>query len=886
MTLTLNRQSIEVAPGSTLLDAAHQAGIDIPTLCHDPRLKPSAACRLCLVEVEGQSHPVPACSTPAAEGLIVETHSAEVEDTRRTLLGLLAAGYPTDLLPDKPFHQLLHRYGIVPTPDSTRVTEPFLDLTHPHLAVDMTRCITCFRCIRICEQVQGQDVWHALGRGKATRIVPDGPTLLTSSCVSCGACSDTCPTGAIEDQSRLRHPAPTHWTRTTCPYCGVGCEMHVGSHQDRIVQIRPAMDAPVNKGHLCVKGRYAFDFNHSPDRITSPMIRRGTAWHPIGWDEAIQYIAKGLQRIRRESGPDAIGMLGSARGTNEENYLAQKFARLVLGTNNVDSCARVCHAPTATAMKLSLGTGAATHSFDDIELAAGFLLCGTNATENHPIVGARIRQAVRKGARLIVIDPRQIELARIADIHLQPRPGTNIPLLNALAHVIVEEGLQDDVALRERVSGWDAFKGFIRDFSPERVAGICGVDPDLIRRAARLHAATRPLMCFHGLGMTEHSQGTEGVLCLVNLALITGNLAVPGAGVNPLRGQNNVQGAAHMGCEPDHGTGYVPLETGRESIEAVWGAPIPRTQGLNLLQMIDAAGTGQVRALWSIGYDIALTNAQADVTRAALDRLDLLIVQDLFLNETARQSAHVFLPAASSFEKEGTFMNSERRIQRVRRAVPPPGQARPDWEILCDVARALDHGAQFNFHSAEAIWEEIRSVWKAGAGIRYDRLDHGGIQWPCPDPSHPGTTRLHATRFPNGTHAPLQCVGYIPSPETVSDQFPFLLMTGRTLHQFNSGTMTGRTPNSRLRPADTVDIAPIDATRLGLTEGCRVRVISRHGESLLPIRLDPRLRPGELFATFHTVEALLNRLTSPHRDTLTQTPEYKVVAVRLEPAPA
>ena len=914
MKLSVNGQALEVAERMTLLQATRLAGVEVPTLCHDDRLKPAGACRLCLVRVKGVGHLVPACATHAVDGMEVETHTPEIEETRRTLLELLAEDYPPDAVerwPEKQFHRWLRHYGItaktarsetltmesgqvgkceserVPAssfPPSHRPTfsPAFRDTTHPYLHADFSRCIDCFRCVRICREVQGQFVWHVTGPGHDARIVPDGPNLLASSCVSCGACVDTCPTGALEDQSVIAHGSPTKWTRTTCPYCGVGCEMNVGTREGRIVQIKPVFDAPVSKGHLCVKGRYAFGFTHAADRVTEPMIRENGEWRTVSWSEAIECVADNFRRIVKETGSDSVGVLGSARGTNEENYLAQKFARVVLGTNNVDCCARVCHAPTAAGMKQTLGTGAATNSFDDIECAAAFLVCGCNPTENHPIVGARIKQAVLRGAKLIVIDPREIELTRHAGIHLQLRPGTNVPLLHALAHVIVTEGLADEAALRERVNDFDAYHDFIAAWTPQRAATITGVSAEFIRQAARLYATHKPAMCFHGLGMTEHVQGTEGVMCLVNLALLTGNFGKRGSGVNPLRGQNNVQGSAHMGCEPDNLTGYIPLDQGRDAFEAAWQAPVPHTPGLNLMQMMDAAGEGKLKALWAIGYDIALTNPNTVTTKEALAKLDFVVVQDLFINELAREFGHVFLPACSSFEKDGTFMNSERRVQRVRKTMERIGHSKADWEIICAVARAMGFCEQFNFHSAEEIWNEVRAVWKAGAGISYERIEHAGLQWPCPSEDHPGTTILHTDGFPHGQRAPLKRVEFAATAETTTAEFPFLLTTGRTLYQFNAGTMTMRTPNATLRATDTLDIAGADAERLGLRDGDRVRVRSRHGEACIGLRVDARVKPGELFATFHAAEVFLNQLTSPHRDNVTMTPEYKVVAVSVE----
>ena len=747
----------------------------------------------------------------------------------------------------------------------------------------MSECIVCYRCARICEEVQGQFVWQIINRGHDTRIVPDsGTTLRESSCVSCGACVDTCPSGALEDKSTLERGKPTNWTRTTCSYCGTGCELSVGTHENRIISIKPVLNAAVSNGHLCVKGRYAFDFVDAADRITSPLIRTDDGWRPLAWDEAISTTASRLRQVSKEHGPDSIAVLGSARATNEENYLAQKFARVVIGTNNIDCCARVCHSPTAAAMKLMLGTGAATNSYNDIEKAQTILVCGANAAENHPIVGARIKQAALSGAQLIVIDPRQIEISRYATIHLQSRPGTNILLLNAMACTIVEERLVDYEFAAERVAEQDTFFEFIKEFTPEKAASICGVDAGLIRQAARLYATAKPAICFHGLGVTEHTQGTEGVMCLVNLALLTGNLGKPGTGINPLRGQNNVQGAAHMGCDPEILTGSVSLKEARPQFETVWRAPVPESQGLNLLEMMDAAEAGKLKVLWTIGYDIALTNANFTATERALRSLDFIIVQDMFLNETAHRFGSIFLPASSSFEKDGTFMNAERRVQRVRRCVDPVGESRPDWKIICDIAAAMGEGELFAYHSVEEIWDEIRTVWPVGYGITYRRLEDTGLQWPCPGEDHAGTEVMHAESFPIGKKAALRRISYRPTREKVDEEFPFLLITGRTLYQFNAGTMTMRTPNLKLRPTDFLEVAPVDAERLLLHDGDEVRIRSRYGDASLPIRITSTLRQGELFATFHTAAVFLNHVTGPYRDRYVKSPEYKITSVRIE----
>jgi formate dehydrogenase major subunit len=848
-------------------------------------MKPFGGCRLCVVRVNGGAHPVIACDTQATGGMVIDTHTPEVEEWRRSLLRLLAQQYPAEGLhqfPDKEFNRLIRAYGLEGECLGGTSRE-LVDESNPYIRVDMSRCIYCYRCVRICDEVQGQFVWQIWNRGDATRIRPDsGTTLRESSCVSCGACVDTCPTGALEDKSVLSLGTATDWTRTTCAYCGTGCEMSVGTRDGQIVAIKPVLDAPVSRGHLCVKGRYAYEFVRAQDRVTQPMIRVAGAWKQVSWDEAISFAADALNRTITQYGADSVGVLGSARATNEENYLAQKFARVVLGTNNVDCCARVCHAPTATAMKLMLGAGAATNSFDDIEFARTILVCGANATENHPIVGARIKEAALRGTHLVVIDPRRIELTRYATLHLQLRPGTNVPLLNAMACTIVEEGLYDERFLRERVADFEQFRHFVQSWSPERATSVCGVETRQIREAARIYAKGGPAMCFHGLGVTEHTQGTEGVMCLVNLALLTGNIGKRGTGINPLRGQNNVQGAAHMGCDPGVLTGSIFLEDGRDLFSGVWQTPVPAQKGLDLIGMLDAAETGQFKALWAIGYDIALTNPNAYSTSRALQRLDLVIVQDMFLNETATEFGTVFLPVASSFEKDGTFMNAERRIQRVRKAIEPIGASKSDWEIICEVARTMGKSTLFDFSSAEQIWNEIRSVWKAGAGITYERLERGGLQWPCPAENHPGTEILHAEAFSNGKWASLRRIEYQATAEAADGDYPFTLITGRTLYQFNAGTMTSRTANTLLRPHDCLDISAEDAERLELSDGQRVRLRSRYGEAILPIKIGDSVRPGELFATFHTPEVFLNYVTSPHRDHFVSTPEYKVTAVHIE----
>lgn len=878
--VTIDGVAHDFAEGTLLLDALQAAGAGVPHLCHDERLRPFGGCRLCIVEVEGEPRPLAACTARVQDGMRVSTHTPALQALRRTNLQLMASHYPKDAVlaePHHPFHRLLAEYGVGAGDDV--LPGLFHDDSHPYIGTAMERCIQCQRCVRICEEVQGQFVWEAWGRGEGTRIAPGkGGTLLSGGCVSCGACVDSCPTGALFDK---RVPAqPDSWTRTTCVYCGVGCQMEVGSARGRVVAIRPAA-SPVNRGHLCVKGRYAFDFNHAGDRVTSPMIRRDGGWERVGWDEALDFTAERLQTIIARHGPDAVGVLGSARASNEENYLAQKFARVVLGTHNVDCCARVCHTPSAKALKTMLGTGAATNAFDDIEAANVFLLCGANPTENHPIVGARIKQRVLQGARLIVVDPRRTELAALADVHLALRPGRNVPLFNAMAATLIAEGLVDRDFLTARVSGFADYAAFVAAYAPEQMAEPCGVRAEDIRAAARLYAQGRPSMCFHGLGVTEHLQGTEGVMALVNLALLTGNLGKPGAGINPLRGQNNVQGAAQMGCDPASLTGAQSITDAAPRFEALWGCKLPAAHGLDLLQMMDAARAGTFKALWALGYDIYLSLAHAADTGAALSRLELLVVQDLFLNRTAAFGT-VFLPAASVFEKEGTFMNSDRRVQRVRQVLPPPGEARPDWWIIQALAERLGQPQGFTFSSPEAIWDEVRALWPAGAGLSYPRIERESLHWPCPDEAHSGTPVLHRDRFACGKTAELARVPFLPSPEQVDAAYPLWLTTGRTLAHFNAGTMSYRTPNAELVPSDTLDMSPADAAAYGLADGEVVRVHSRYGHAQLPVRVSDAMQAGQLFSSFHRPELFVNQLTSPVRDRLVHTPEYKLTAVRLE----
>lgn len=885
--VTINGKVYSYKEKQTILSLLHSEGIEIPALCYDERFPPASVCRTCLVKVKDNDRLLTACRTQLAEGMKIETNTPELESYRKELFQMLTKDYPLSEIikyPQKEFHKWVHHYGITGNTEKAIST---IDVSHPYIQVDMSKCINCFRCVNICDSLQGQFVWHIINRGDQIKIISDSKGLFgESSCVSCGACADTCPTGAIEDKNSIKYGLPEKAVRSVCAYCGVGCEIEVELKGPKIMEIYPVKTAPVNKGHLCVKGRYAWEYVSADDRVTQPMIRNNGEWKTVSWDAAMEYCEKKLKLILHDHGPDSIGIIGSARASNEDNYVIQKFARAVIGTNNVDNCARVCHQPTAKAMRMMLGTGAATNSFDDIEEARTFLIAGANTTESHPVVGARIKQMVLKGANLILIDPRKTELAEYATCHLQLKPGTNIPLFNAMAHVITEENLYNAEFISNRTEGWESFRGFVKEWTAEKAAKICGVHPRLIREAARLYAKETPSICFHGLGLTEHTQGTEGVMALINLALLTGNLGEPGTGINPLRGQNNVQGAAAMGCDPSVYTGMASVRKERQRFEKLWRTPLPPGKGLSLPGMLDAASAGSLKAMWIIGYDVFFTMPDSNYTEESFNKLDFVIVQDMFMNETASRFADVFFPVASSFEKEGTFMNAERRIQKVRKVIPPPIQAKPDWEIVCNLAAAMGHKELLDFSNPEEIWNEIRNAWDAVYGITYNRLENSGIQWPCPHFNHPGTRILHTETFPTETgKAKLTAVNFLPTEEQSTPEYPYILITGRELYHFNAGTMTYRTPNKEFLHSDFLHLHPEDANSIGLKNGDRACVTSRYGKISLPVCIDDALRKGEVFSTFSNNQVFINRITSQFRDSYVETPEYKVTAVQIEKIP-
>lgn len=856
-----------VGAEGSLLEACRAAGSEVPALCLGKHLSAGGHCRACLVEVDGRF--VPACTTAAREGMVVRTDSEELRAYRRDLGELMLH----ESQPGGEAGELLRSWGA----DGARYgrsTPRFApDRSHPYLRADLGRCILCRRCIRACEEIQGQLALTAHGRGASTRLYWGEGGFSHSRCVSCGACVAQCPSEALTDADRERVGKPEQTVQSTCGYCGVGCQVEIHLRGKAIARIDGSERAP-NFGHLCVKGRYAHGFARHPDRLTRPLIRRGGALVPTSWDEAMAVVAEGLAVPRGR-----VAGLSSSRCTNEENYLFQKLFRAALGTNDVDCCARVCHAPTAAGMRAAFGTGAATNSYAELALADLVMVVGANATEAHPVVGAQIKQAVFRGAKLVVIDPRRTELAEMAEVHLQLRPGTNVPLFNSLASVLVEEELFDREFLAGRVEGFDEYRGFILRQNPERSEQVTGVPAPLVRGAARLYGSARRPLMLHGLGVTEHYQGSEGVMLLCNLALLTGAVGREGVGVNPLRGQNNVQGAADMGCQPDLLTGYLPVSdpSVRTRFESVWGRPVPQEPGRTLPEMFEAARQRELSAMFILGEDVVQTDPDSGRTRQALDALDFLVVQEIFLSETARL-ADVVLPGASYLEKEGTFTSGERRVQRVRKAIDPPGEGRADWEILCHLFSAL--GLPQAFRHPSEVMDEVARLSPSYRGISFARLEQEGLQWPVPSPDHAGTPILHRTSFPIGK-GKLTRVEYLPSPQLSGAGLT--LVTGRVLEHYNAGTMTRRTPNLSLVGEDFLEVHPRDAQARGLRDGDRVAIRSAQGQASARCRVTDRVAPGVVFLSFHFPSSETNAVTSAVRDRLADCPEYKVTAVEVAP---
>lgn len=883
---------VEVPEGSTVLAAVRAAGRTVPTLCHDDRLSPQGSCRICLVAAD-PGGTVAACTAPAVEGMNVDPADPRAREAARGALELIVSELPPralDLPDDRSeLVRVCRDLGVDrSTFDGSRHDRGF-DHSHPYVKLDRDLCIACGRCVRMCAEVQGTFALELAGRGFETVVRPGaGEPWESSPCVACGGCVDTCPTGALSEPGMLDPRPMERAVTTTCGFCGVGCALRVHVRDGAVAAVTPA-DGPVNRGHACVKGRFAHSFARSPDRLTRPLLRRGgrgSPLEPATWPEALAFTAARLTALLDGHGGDAIGVISSARMTNEENYLAQKFTRTVLGCNNIDNCSRLCHAPSAAGLTASFGLAGGTNALEDVDRADCVLLAGANPTEAHPVVGARIKQRVLQGARLVVVDPRRTELAALADVHLRNRPGTNVAVFNALAGLLIAHDYLDENFLAARASGFDELTALLAEQSPSRMAEISGVPLRDLEAAAEAYGrAERPVIVY-GLGVTEHLHGTDGVRTLANLAILKGAVGTPGCcGVLPLRGQNNVQGASDMGALPDHLPGYQPVTdpAARARFAGAWGRPVPDKAGLRIPEMFDAALDGPLKALYVIGEDIAASDPDTAHVTAALRACELVVVHDLFLSATA-EHADVVFPAASFLEKDGTFVNFDRRVQRVLPATDPPGDARTDFEILGLLARTM--GAPLGCPSPADAFAECARLTPVFAGMSHDRLDRDGpLHWPCRDAYDPGEAALYLDRFttPDG-RAALAARPYLPPGEQPDARFPYVLVTGRRLVHYNTGSMTRRTPNAELSPSETLDIHPRDAARLGIVHGRPVEVVSRRGSIRLPARVTDEVSPGELFTAFHFPDAPANRLTSAHTDTATGCPEYKVTAVSVHPS--
>lgn len=884
---SIDGRELEIEDGQTILDVARRLGIAIPTLCHAPGLRPEGACRICMVEVGSRGRLVAACHTNLQPGMQVQTDTPRLRELRRGVLSLILSEHEEGRLNNPAAESEMQRLMKSLDVQHSRfghhpLREDEIDASHPYLRFAPSLCISCRRCLNACEQIQGQFVYGIMGRGAQTRLaIGANDQMLGSGCVACGACVDQCPTRALSDVDRaVTRTQPVQVTDSVCGYCGVGCRVRISADEQKVLHIDGVPDAKVNHGHLCIKGRYAHSHHHHADRLTTPLRRQNGELIPVSWERAIDWLARRTMKIRDEHGPDSLAAICSSRSTNEAVYLLQKLFRTQIGTNNVDCCARVCHASTALALQLVTGTGAATASFSDIESAAHIVLAGANPTEAHPVIGARIKQAVLRGARLTVIDPRRIELADYADNHLQLKPGTNVALFNAMAKVIIDRGLFDRSYLAQRTEGLDELIAFLHKLDLEEAAQTTGVASATIIAAAQAIGRNGPTLFVHGLGLSELTQGTASVMTLCNLGMLTGSIGRPGSGMLPLRGQNNVQGAADMGAMPTQITGYqaVTDPAVRQHAAAIWGQAPPLTPGKVISELLEAARHGDLKCLWIQGEDVAQSEPNQSHAIAALAKLDLLVVQDLFLAESCKH-AHLVLPASGALEQEGTFTNGERRVQRVRPAVAPPGEARPDWSVVRDVAIAM--GANWNYAAPAEVMDEIsRIAPRLFGGISYDRLNGDGIQWPCPAADHPGTAIVHADGFVRGKGR-LVAVDYVPSPEHASQHYPFILITGRVLEHYNVGTMTRRTANLALGPTDELQIHPEDAGLMGVADHDLLRIESRWGATQAPARLSPRIARGTLFLSFHDPEAHTNVLVGPHVDPQSKCPEYKVTAVRL-----
>lgn len=898
VSLSIDGRSISVPAGTSVMRAAAMLGTTIPKLCATDSLEAFGSCRMCLVEIDGMRGYPASCTTPVSEGMVVRTQTSKLATLRRNVMELYISDHPLDCLTcsangNCELQTVAGQVGLREVRygyDGANHLSEAKDVSNPYFDYDPSKCIVCNRCVRACEETQGTFALTIEGRGFESRVAAaGGDDFLSSECVSCGACVQACPTATLMEKSVVEKGQPERSVITTCAYCGVGCSFRAEMKGNELVRMVPDKNGQANHGHSCVKGRFAWGYATHPDRITKPMIRKSIndPWQEVSWDEAVTYAASEFRRIQLKYGRDSIGGITSSRCTNEEVYLVQKLVRAGFGNNNVDTCARVCHSPTGYGLKQTLGESAGTQSFDSVMLADVILVMGANPTDAHPVFGSQLKRRLRQGARLIVIDPRRIDLvdsphAR-ADYHLALRPGTNVAMLNALAHVIVTEGLVNQPFVDSRCepadfARWSAFVSQAEN-SPEVLGPICGVDPQLIREAARLYATGGNAAIYYGLGVTEHSQGSTTVMGIANLAMATGNIGREGVGVNPLRGQNNVQGSCDMGSFPHELPGYRHVSNNevRAQFEQAWGVTLQPDPGLRIPNMFEAALGGTFKALYCQGEDIAQSDPNTQHVTAALSAMECVVVQDIFLNETAK-FAHVFLPGSSFLEKDGTFTNAERRISRVRKVMEPLA-GKSDWEATIALANAL--GYKMDYQHPSQIMDEIASLTPTFTRVSYAELDrHGSLQWPCNDEAPDGTPTMHIEEFVRGKGR-FMLTGYVPTEEKVNSRFPLLLTTGRILSQYNVGAQTRRTENVAWHEEDRLEIHPTDAESRGIADGDWVGVGSRSGQTVLRARVSERVAPGVVYTTFHFPESGANVITTDNSDWATNCPEYKVTAVEV-----
>ncbi|MFY9344449.1 MAG: formate dehydrogenase subunit alpha [Planctomycetota bacterium] len=897
VSLHIDGTPVTVPAGTSLMRAAIEAGVKVPKLCATDSLEAFGSCRLCVVEVEGRKGFPASCTTPCEPNMKVRTQSKKLADLRRGVMELYISDHPLDCLtcPANGNCELQDMAGVVGLRevrygyDGENHLTQAKDTSNPYFTFDATKCIVCSRCVRACEEVQGTFALTVEGRGFESKIAAGPTDFLNSECVSCGACVQACPTATLMEKSVVDAGQPDHAVVTTCAYCGVGCAFRAEMKGSEVVRMVPHKDGKANHGHSCVKGRFAWGYATHPDRLKKPMIRAKITdpWREVSWQQAIAHAASEIKRIQAKYGRGSVGGITSSRCSNEETFLVQKLVRAAFGNNNVDTCARVCHSPTGYGLKATLGESAGTQDFDSVAHTDCMIVIGANPTDGHPVFASRMKQRLREWATLIVIDPRRIDLVRMphveASFHLQLQPGTNVAVLNALSHVVVTEGLAKEQYVRERcdLAEWEKWKTFIAlpKNSPEALEAATGVPSSQIRGAARLFANARNGAIYYGLGVTEHSQGSTAVMAIANLAMVTGNIGRPGVGVNPLRGQNNVQGSCDMGSFPHELPGYrhVSDAATRELFGKAWGRPIDDEPGLRIPNMFDAAIDGSFKALYVQGEDIAQSDPDTHHVQKALESLECLIVQDIFLNETAKY-AHVLFPGSSFLEKDGTFTNAERRISPVRKVMPPlAGMA--DWEVTVAFAEAL--GYPMHYDHPSQIMDEIARLTPTFTGVSYDKLDAlGSIQWPCNEQAPEGTPYMHATQFVRGKGRFI-LTEYVSTPERTTRKFPLILTTGRILSQYNVGAQTRRTANTTWHAADVLEIHPHDAEQRGIRDGELVSLQSRKGDTTLRAVITERMQPGVVYTTFHHPESGVNVVTTENSDWATNCPEYKVTAVQV-----